>query len=607
MREEHNAELLRKIRCCEAGEVLGRILMYIFFFATILYLVIGKVYKPVKYMIEEIYLNLKNKKNRKFQLWLIIAILGGMVGIGEYSVCYVKANSVVEDVIEGDTEDAEEIEVKTNPKLAIYSEQWVEGKGDFTNYLFSRENRFITLQLEEKAFEEDVEDEEEGEFLFQVSEKRENLSKITNYEKKDFIKSNEEQPIYQKILNFEGEEGEEKLYDVSFKYINKWGLPLIGIEGQENQYGEIISGLFKSKKLVLDRKCPEIKEIQIEKAGEVGNTIKKKYFNGSIKGTVNIKETYLDFDSVHIWAMPLDEKAKKLTEQAEGRNNESGVDILSWKHTKEKDSIQISFNFFMEGKWKFYFNCLDMAGNKGVSVTTQEQVAESEEFFIDNTAPKLKVSYTGRLNILDKESSLANVNKKIQNNKGKITSSQNQIFAKRDNEVIIEIKETNINPEDIEIKLYSIAYGADGELEETELSEKDLYNKIIRKINNPKSGSEWENEVVYSIRNLQDGHYKIRVYCEDKAGNRMIAEKNSETDRCLYNGWYQSPLYTIDTMPPIITEVYCNEAAVRKIGKRQYFRNAPQIIIRIQEENFNRGNFSLSGKLFYANGKSMDK
>lgn len=102
----------------------------------------------------------------------------------------------------------------------------------------------------------------------------------------------------------------------------------------------------------------------------------------------------------------------------------------------------------------------------------------------------------------------------------------------------------------------------------------------------------------YSVTNLDDGHYKLMIHCTDKAGNVMTAEKSSETERCIYNGYYESPLYTVDTKSPLITSVILNQNAVKKIGKRQYFQNAPQITIKIQEENFNKINFSLEGKCF---------
>ena len=87
----------------------------------------------------------------------------------------------------------------------------------------------------------------------------------------------------------------------------------------------------------------------------------------------------------------------------------------------------------------------------------------------------------------------------------------------------------------------------------------------------------------------------------------MCIRDSSETDKCIDDGWYESPIYTVDTVSPIITEVFCNQYPVRKKEDRQYFKNAPEIIIRIQEENFNKANFSVDGKMFYADGKSMEK
>lgn len=76
----------------------------------------------------------------------------------------------------------------------------------------------------------------------------------------------------------------------------------------------------------------------------------------------------------------------------------------------------------------------------------------------------------------------------------------------------------------------------------------------------------------YSVTNLDDGHYKLMIHCTDKVGNVMTAEKSSETERCIYNGYYESPLYTVDTKSPLITSAILNQNAVKKIGKRQYFQ-----------------------------------
>ena len=58
----------------------------------------------------------------------------------------------------------------------------------------------------------------------------------------------------------------------------------------------------------------------------------------------------------------------------------------------------------------------------------------------------------------------------------------------------------------------------------------------------------------------------------------MTAEKSSETERCIYNGYYESPLYTVDTKSPLITSVILNQNAVKKIGKDSIFK----MLLRLQ-------------------------
>ena len=688
MSQELNTDLLRKIRYWESGELLSKVVFCFLLLGIILYFIAGKVYIPIRHMVQKRNSFLKKKKiqkkeqkRRKIRFWLVFIISGGVISGLSYTSCYVKAaaviktgtqkagiieknveksaeettekdigrgiekatkkniNRIIEEAIEKDIDRNEEetteksidstvgrardnvekdTESRTNPKLSIYSQGWKKGKGDFSEYLFRRENTPVTLQLEEDAFGNDSEKEQ---FLFQISEEGDS-TKIKNYEQKDFRRQseNEEELAYQTILDFRAEEGEERLYKIHLKYLNMLGMPLIEDKEKENKYGEVIEGTFKSKNMVIDRKCPEIKDIYIKKTGDIENVIKQTYYNSLISGVINIKEAYPDWDSVHIWAVPLDQNAKKLAERDEAGNNQGAVDILSWKRTRKKDFFQISFDFFLEGKWKICFSCADIAGNKGVYLKTGEEVAESEGFIIDSTAPELSVSYAGISNIMEEPFSVSNVNKKIKNNEGKITSTKNQIFAGKDSEITIRIKEMNMDEEDSEIKLYRIVYEEDGKQEQIELSEEELYNKISReqqnqsesrKNQNPLSGKDEENSgsetvFLYSIKNLEEGHYKVVIHCKDKAGNRISSSKDNETDVCIHNGEYESPLYTVDTASPVIREVFCNQNPVRETGERQYFQNASKIIIRIQEENFNRSNFFLKGKLFYASGRTMD-
>ena len=167
----------------------------------------------------------------------------------------------------------------------------------------------------------------------------------------------------------------------------------------------------------------------------------------------------------------------------------------------------------------------DTAGNHAISAETGKEGAESEEFIIDNSAPKLTVNYEGVLNIMDKDSAIWNINETLHNNEGKVTSSQNQIFCGKENGISICIEEDNIVPEDIEIKLYRMSYGRKGQWEQEEVSESDINKKIIRLKENQQS----QGIFFYAIKNLEDGHYRVKIHCTDKAENVMEAERNSDT------------------------------------------------------------------------------
>lgn len=250
--------------------------------------------------------------------------------------------------------------------------------------------------------------------------------------------------------------------------------------------------------------------------------------------------------------------------------------------------------------------------HKGVSNQTGQEGIESTDVTIDKSAPELSVDYKGIINVMEAESSPANINKKLKSNGEKITSSGNELFMKRENSIDICIEDMNLEAENIELKLYRVKYGLNGKIEQNKESWEEITEKIKQepeKQELEKGEQEKNSKTVmrYSVTNLDDGHYKLMIHCTDKAGNVMTAEKSSETERCIYNGYYESPLYTVDTKSPLITSVILNQNAVKKIGKRQYFQNAPQITIKIQEENFNKINFSLEGKMFYSNGMVMEK
>ena len=274
-----------------------------------------------------------------------------------------------------------------------------------------------------------------------------------------------------------------------------------------------------------------------------------------------------------------------------------------------------------------------------------------------SSMPELSVSYDGVINIMEKEASPQNVNKEITDNKGQITSSNNEIFFEEDNAVNVRIRvneilsedgEQNIfSPEDVKVELYQIEYGDSGGGEKKELIEEMQLEQIEldkeldgeadgntemkmeqqldgssedgadKEINEKSDENQEEREKIFgcTIKNLKEGHYKIEVSYKDNQREDLDGFKSTveltaediETANCIKDGYYESPLFTIDTKEPVITEISGNKNVVRTIEKRQYFQEAPKVIIRIQEENFNRQNFSMDGKMFYADGKIMSK
>ena len=89
MREELNADLLRRIAYLTKGQLMGEILFYIFLLSSIVYLMVGKVYKSIVCIKE-----FRKKKS----IWILPFILLGIAGLvwNTYG-CPVKAASMLEN------------------------------------------------------------------------------------------------------------------------------------------------------------------------------------------------------------------------------------------------------------------------------------------------------------------------------------------------------------------------------------------------------------------------------------------------------------------------------------------------------------------------------
>ena len=95
MRDELNADLLRRIAYLTKGQLMGEILFYIFLLSSIVYLIVGKVYKSI--------VCIKAFRKKK-SIWILPVILLGIAGLvwNTYG-CPVKAASMLENE---DTEDS---------------------------------------------------------------------------------------------------------------------------------------------------------------------------------------------------------------------------------------------------------------------------------------------------------------------------------------------------------------------------------------------------------------------------------------------------------------------------------------------------------------------
>ena len=287
MQEELNTRLLQKISYLEKGAVLGMIVCSCFFLAAILYFVKANVYviliSGLKKKVAHVRNKIKRKRVRriggkgkneitnKAYFKLIVLAFVGVGSIYTYRTYYVEAAVITQLAIDEDTEvmdnTAGDIGEKS-PKLYLESKGWIWGTGEFAQYLFSKDNRTFNIGVEENTFHSDLEKES---FLFQVSEKengidQEGFNKIRQYEQGEFERKASDNSIYQKTLSFETEKNRHKVYSLYLEYINRWGMPLIGDKGAVENYGNILSGTFKSKKLVIDKKCPEIAGLKLEKA-----------------------------------------------------------------------------------------------------------------------------------------------------------------------------------------------------------------------------------------------------------------------------------------------------------------------------------------------------
>lgn len=373
-----------------------------------------------------------------------------------------------------------------------------------------------------------------------------------------------------------------KLWMISMLFIVNWGIFALDIQAEEIHYEEQQN---------IDGECPKIEEIIIKREGEKNDEI--QYYNKEVTTRIKVRDANLNVESIGIEAVPIDEKAREMAEFSENKNLEGNIDILGWSYDKNGEQNIIEFLFLMEGRWKFTFRCENLFGKTGIVETTGKEGIESEEFVIDLTSPELEVNFKNIISINEEMSSIKNINKNFRTNLSEIESSQNEIFLGKENAIMIKIKEKNFEKTKIQIKLYQLFFdNKGGEIER---------EKTIDDIGWRKEGENY----LCSIEGLADGHYRVKIEGQDLAENVLVSPKGSETQQCMTEIGYVSPIYTVDNVKPNMIDVFYNYEPVREVGERQYFQDVISIIVKVQEENFNHQYFQLNGELFYADNSTM--
>lgn len=339
---------------------------------------------------------------------------------------------------------------------------------------------------------------------------------------------------------------------------------------------------------------PEIIILPSDKCNLVENI---NYYNEGIYGKISVEKEWVEKGEIMLRAVPLDNVA----EEEAGIDRESSEDgsykIQDWY----VDENRVEFYFNLQGKWMIAFSCrIKTEENSSEQVYT----AESEPFVVDREEPELSVIYGNCREISSAKSSEENVNRIIQRNIKRISSSDCEVFASGKGEVTIKIKEDYFSPEDVRIKVFKEDYESGRKQDVAKQWEQRGQSGNNQKLN----GGKWEqkgNTFILQYQWEEEGHYQFHIEYEDKAGNRLTAQENSETDFCMDGSAYEGPTYTLDNTPPELKAFIYDQEPGKIWGARSYFTESPVIIVEIEEENFNQQDFSFQNVMTRADRRQI--
>ena len=387
------------------------------------------------------------------------------------------------------------------------------------------------------------------------------------------------------------------------------------------------------------------------------------YYNKGIEGRISLPGD-LVIGETQILALPQDEVAREAAKNmgSDFYDEATGSCVVGNWETENVPTGEttIMFTFQMQGRWKISVTGSASGEEAGGNETDENEAGEnganenggseeagnsfctgeSEEFVIDKEAPLLSVTYGNVKDISSARSSGANVNRPIQRGLHQITSPGCEVSAAGTGQVTIRVKEDYFIPENVKITVYKEDYEtgekkdvtkkferyivsesrqtADTSAQENRsirrtVSESAQEDRSIRRAKNESAQAEdntdgWRQEgdsFVLRYQWEQEGHYQFCVTGEDLAGNVLTAEEKGETAACMDENGYAGPLYTMDNTAPVLRAFTYDRSAAHTWGTRSYFTESPFLIVEIEEENFNRGDFSLQDVQTWADGSMI--
>lgn len=387
------------------------------------------------------------------------------------------------------------------------------------------------------------------------------------------------------------------------------------------------------------------------------------YYNKGIEGRISLPGD-LVIGETQILVLPQDEVAREAAKNMGSDFYDEATAscvVGNWEtENVPTGEITLIFTFQMQGRWKIKVIASAGSEEAGENETDENEAGEneanenggseeagnsfctgeSEEFVIDKETPLLSVTYDNVQDISSAKSSGANVNRPIQRGLHQITSPGCEVSAAGTGQVTIRVKEDYFIPENVKITVYKEDYEtgekkdvtkkferyivsesrrtADTSAQENRsirrtVSESAQEDRSIRRAKNESAQAEdntdgWRQEgdsFVLRYQWEQEGHYQFCVTGEDLAGNVLTAEEKGETAACMDENGYAGPLYTMDNTAPVLRAFTYDRSAAHTWGTRSYFTERTSLIVEIEEENFNRGDFSLQDVQTWADGSMI--